>query len=328
MEGSKKSVMKYMGIMIIYILPSALGIFSQEVTVLFPIFSLPFALYCMRNKLTIAMHSIFHVSISIVIYLLMENLYSVLIYGVGVVIPTYVILFLYKKQLPLPNMMMYTGLSLAAVVFVYFMIMKLVGIDFEIQFSSALDEVNRTFISTMDQTLQMNVIEGVNSSELQQAAIQMKAVVASGIETLKALYAAIIVFHMVIASSITVMLLNVIARRKNNNLPSLREILEFRLSKVAVLLLMACMLFSDFNTSMEGAVLVLELNVMWFLMSLLQVAGTLGLIGLVSRTSAKRPVKVFGYTAIIILFIISPYIVMFFGCLDALFNYRRVKIVV
>lgn len=328
MEASKKSVMKFIGMMIIYILLSALGIFSQEVTVLFPIFSLPFALYCMRNKLTTTMHSVFHVTIGIVIYLLMGNLYSVLIYTVGVVVPTYIILFLYKQELSLPNIMIYTGLGLAAAVFGYFTIMKLVGIDFEMQFSAALDEMNRTFTNTMDQVLQMNLIEGSNTSELQQAAIQMKEVVASGIEALKALYAAIVVFHMVIVSSITVMLLNTIARRKNKELPPLREVLEFRVSKVAVLLLMACMLFSDLNTSMQGAILVLELNIMWFLMNLLQIAGTLGLIGLVSRTSAKVPIKVLGYLAIIILFMVSPYVVMFFGCLDALFNYRKVKIVV
>ena len=328
MEAGKKSVVKFIGMMIIYILLTALGIFSQEVTVLFPIFSLPFALYCMRNELTTAMHGIFHVTISIVIYLLMGNLYCILIYGVGVVIPTYMILYLYKQELALPNMMMYTGLGLAAVVFVYFAIMKLVGVDFEIQFSAALDEVNQTFTNTMDQALQMNLTAGVSTSELQQAAMQMKEVVTSGIEALKALYAAIIVFHMVIASSITVMLLNAMARRKDKTLPRLREILEFRVSKAAVFLLMACMLLLDLNLNSQASILILELNIMWFLMNLLQIAGTLGLIGLVSHSSARFSIKILGYLAIIILFMVSPYIVMFFGCLDALFNYRKVKIVV
>ena len=328
MEAGKKSVMKFIGMMIIYILLSALGIFSQEVTVLFPIFSLPFALYCMRNELTTAMHIIFHVTISVVIYLLMGNLYCILIYWVGAVIPTYIILYLYKKELPLPNIMMYTGLGLAIVVFVYFTIMKLVGVDFEVQFSAALDEMNRTFINTIDQALQMSLSAGTSTSDLQQAVSQMKEVITSGIEALKVLFAAIIVFHMVITSSITVMLFNAIARRKDKTLPYLREILEFRVSKVAVFLLMVCMLFSDFNLNVQGSILVLELNIMWFLMNLLQIAGTLGLIALVSRASLKSYIKILGYLGIIILFMVSPYVVMFFGCLDALFNYRKVKIVV
>jgi len=328
MESSKKNVMKLIGIMIIYILLSTLGIFGQETTVLFPIFSLPFALYCMRNKLTISMHIMFHIVISAVIYLLMGNPYCILIYIVGVVIPTYLILFLYKQEFSLPNIMMYTGLGLAAVVFSYFAVMKWAGNDFEVQFARALDEVNRTFATTMDSALQMSISVGTSTPELQEAVTQVKLTIASSVETLKALYAAIIVFQMVIASSVTVIIFNAMARRKNKTLPRLREVLEFRVSKVAVLLLMACILFSDLNTNMQSSVLVLELNIIWFLMNLLQIAGTLGLIALLGRTSVSTPIKVIGYIAIVILLMSSPYIVMFFGCLDAIFNYRKVKIVV
>ncbi|MBU3805098.1 MAG: YybS family protein [Candidatus Cellulosilyticum pullistercoris] len=328
MEASKKNVTKFIGIMICYILLSALGIFSQEATVLFPIFSLPFALYCMRNKLTINMHLIFHIVVSTVIYLLTGSPYCILIYIVGVMIPSYVILFLYKQRLSLPNIMMYTGLGLAAVVFGYFAIMKAVGSDFEAQFAAALDEVSRTFASTMDSALQFSISAGTSTPDLQQAVTQMKMAVASGVEALKVLYAAIIVFQMVIASSVTVIIFNAIARRKDKTLPRLREILEFRVSKVAVLLLMGCMLVSDFSTNMQGPILVLGLNIMWFLMNLLQITGTLGLIALLRNTSVSTPIKVLGYIVIVILFMFSPYIVMFFGCLDAIFNYRKVKIVV
>ena len=329
MEESKKNVMKFIGIMLIYILLSALGIFSQQVAVLFPIFSLPFALYCMRNKLSINMHIIFHVTVSLVIYLLMGSPYCILIYIVGVVIPTYIILFLYKQELSLPNIMMYSGLGLAAVVFAYFTIMKLGGNDFEVQFATALDEMNRTFANTMDQALQMSLSTGTSTPELQEAVTQVKLLIASSTEALKALYGGIIVLQMVMASSVTVILFNAIARRKDKSLPQLREILEFRISKVAVLLLVACMLLSDINTNMQSSsIMVLELNIMWFLMNLLQIAGTLSLIALLSRTSVGTPIKIIGYIAIVILFMSSPYIVMFFGCLDAIFNYRKVKIVV
>lgn len=328
MEESKKNVMKFIGVMIIYILLSALGIFGQVATVLFPVFSLPFALYCMRNNLSSTRHIIFHVVISIVIYLLMGSPYCILIYLVGVMVPTYMILFLYKQELSLPNIMMYTGLGLAAVVFGYFAIMKTVGIDFEVQFAATLDEINRAFAMAMDSALQMSESVGTSTPELQQTVIQVKEAISSNLEMLKIFYPAIIVSQIVIASSITIMIFNAIARRKDESLPPTKEILEFRVSKIAVLLLMLCMLFSDFNMNMQGVILILVLNIMSFLMNLLQIAGTLGLIGLIARTSVSTPIKVVGYIAIVILFMFSPYIVMFFGCLDAIFNYRRVKIVV
>lgn len=328
MEQNKKGVIKFSVLILVYILLSALGVFGQMESVLFPIFALPFALFCLKNKVTANMHVIFHLAVSAAIYLMMGSLYCLLVYGVSVVVPAYIILYLYKQKLSLPNMMMYMGLGLSVVVFVFFALMKSVGIDFEIQFAAVLDEINHTFAAAMDQALQINSGMGVSLTDLQEMSVQIKQMIAAGIEALKVFYPAIIVSQVVIASAVTMMILNSIARRKDSSLPSTREVLEFRVSKTAVLLLVVCMMISDFNVQVETSVLVLILNVMCFLMNLLQVAGILAVIALISRTSIKGFVKFIGYIAVISLFLFSPYIVMFFGCLDAIFNYRKVKIVV
>ena len=124
MEEDKKNVIKFIGIMIIYILLSALGIFGQMGMVLFPIIAIPFALYCMRNKITMQFHIIFHVVVSLSIYLMMHNVLGILIYIISVVVPTYIILYLYKQELALPNLIMYGGLVLSGIAFVYFAVMK------------------------------------------------------------------------------------------------------------------------------------------------------------------------------------------------------------
>lgn len=328
MEEDKKNVIKLIGLMIIYILLSALGIFGQVGAVLFPIVALPFALYCMKHKLEVQMHILFHVVISIAIYLMMHSVLGILIYLISVVIPVYVILFLYKQELALPNIMMYGGLILSVFVFVYFMFMKSLGLDFEAQFMSGLDLINHDFSTRLESVIQMGGVSGMNTAELQAAVNQMKETISMSLEVLKSFYAAIIVSQVVMCFALTVLIANAIARRSNKKLPCTRQLLEFRVSKVAVLLVVLSMAASDLNTTSSGTTLVLALNLMSFLANLFEIAGMLSLIALLKRTSINRGIKILGYIGIVLLFIISPYLLMFFGCLDAIFNYRKVSIVI
>lgn len=328
MEKNKKNVIKLSGIMLIYILLSALGLFGQIGAILFPIIALPFTLFCMQNKVAKELHILFHVVVSIAIYLMVNSVLGILIYIVSVIIPTYIILFLYKQELALPNIIMYGGLILAAIVFVYFSIMKGLGFDFEAQFGVGLDRITTEFSATLDNMVSMGVPSGMNMAELQTSMNQMKEMVSVSIEMLKTLYAAIIVSQTAICFSITVIITNAIARRRMPNLPHTREILNFRVSKVAVLLLVLSMLLTDMNTSVSTEVLVFAYNLMSFLASLFEIVGMLSLIELLRRTSIHSGIKLLGYVGIVILFMTSPYLLMFFGCLDALFNYRKVSIVV
>lgn len=328
MEQDKKNVIKLIGIMVIYILLSALGCFGQVGIVLFPIIALPFTLFCIRNKVAKELHILFHVIVSIAVYLMVHSVIGILIYMVSIVIPTYIILFLYKQEIPLPNIIMYGGLILAIIVFIYFAIMKGLGLDFEVQFGSSLDQITTEFGATLDSVVNMNAANGANMAEMQAAVSQMKEMMSTTIEMIKTLYATIVVSQTVICFGITVIITNVIARHKVPNLPSTKQILGFRVSKVAVLLLVLSMLVTDMNASTSGVILVLAYNLMSFLASLFEIVGMLSLMELLRRTSINSGVKILGYVGIVILFITSPYLLMFYGCLDALFNYRKVSIVV
>ena len=328
MEQDKKNVIKFIGLMIIYILLSALGIFGLMETVLFPIIAVPFALYCVKNKIDKSWHIIFHVIVSIAIYLMMHSILGILIYLVSVVIPVYIILFLYKQEMPLPNIMMYGGLILAGIVFVYFSVMKGIGFDFEVQFGASLDALNSDFAVTLDSIVRMGDTSGVSSVELEAGIAELKNYIGMNIEALKTFYAAIVVSQVVMSFSATVLIVNAIARRRNKTLPRTGQILEFRVSKMAVLLLVLSMLIKDLNIGSAGAIQVLTLNLMIFLISLLQIAGMLSLIALLRRTSVSQGIKVLGYIGVILLFTMLPGLLMFYGCLDAIFNYRKVSIVV
>lgn len=328
MEQDKKNVINLIVTMIIYILLSTLGVFNSVGSVLFPILALPFAFYCIRNKTIISFHIIFHIIISIAVYIATHSIAGIAIYMISAVIPAYIILFLYRCEIALPNMMMYGGLSLAGVIFVFFAVMKQLGMDFEVMFGKALDQANNEFIVTLDSMAKISAASGKNMVDLQASITQIKDNLNMTIDMIKAFYAAIIVTQIVICFAIMLIIVNAMIKRKISGIPTMGQLLEFRVSKVAVLLLVGCMLLADINGDSSGALLVYALNLMCFLANLLEIAGALGLIALLRRTSINQGFKVLGYIGIVILFMISPYMLMFFGCLDAIFNYRKVTIVV
>lgn len=331
MEQDKKNVIKLIAVMIIYILLSALGVFNAVGSVLFPILALPFAYYCVRNKMTVLFHIGFHVIISMVIYGITQNIVCILIYFVSVVIPAYIILVLYQQKMALPNRIMYGGLGLAGVIFVFFTVIKYLGMDFEAQFGAALDEMNHELVTTLESVTKLASTAGqsvASVAELEHSIALMKETLSMSVDTFKAFYAAIIVTQIVICFAVMLIIVNALLRRKMSDIPGIGQLLEFRISKVAVLLLVACMLMVDLEGESSGTMLILALNLMSFLANLLEVAGVFGLIALLKRTSINQGLKVLGYIGIALIFIISPYILMFFGCLDAIFNYRKVSIVV
>lgn len=324
MEQDKKNVIKLIGIMIIYILLSALGTFSQIEIVLLPIVAVPFALYCMRNKVTLQLQVILHVAVSMVVYLMTHSLIGVLIYVVSVVIPAYIILVLYKRELPLPNIIMNGGLILATVVFCFLALVKQLGFDYEAQYCTTLDLLASELKSMFETVDQLGV--GVNAN-MQITPAQMCQSVDTIILVLKKFYGTIIVSQVMMVFAISVFLINIIARRKNKTLPSTKQILEYRISKVAVLLLVICMVVTDVNSTSDTLTL-LALNIIAFLASLFQIAGILSLIALLKCYAKKTGLRILGYMGVVALFMIWPDALLFYGCLDAIFNYRKVEIVV
>lgn len=325
MEQDKKNVIKLIGIMIIYILLSALGIFSQIEIVLLPIVAVPYTLFCMRNKVNIQLQVLFHAVVGICIYLISQSLIGVLIYLVSVVIPAYIILVLYNRELPLPNIIMNGGIILSVVVFGFLFLMKQVGLDYERQYGAALDLIHNEFVSII--TSLGDIERAPYGASAQMSTQQITQAIDNIILVLKKFYGTIIVSQVTMSFSISVLIINLIARRKNKNLPSTKQILEYRISKFGVLLLLICMLISDFYNGSE-VVITLALNIIAFLASIIQIAGFLSLIALLKRFCKKSWLRILGYIGVVMLFMLWPELLMFYGCLDALFNYRKVSIVV
>ncbi len=328
MNSNPKHIVKLVSLILLYIALGVLGVYHISSLVLFPVLALPFAVFCSKDKISINEHIFIQFIMGIGIYAVTGTWISVGVYLISICVPTYVILFFYKKELPLPNIIMYATLCLSVVVFVFLSIMKGLGNDLHAQFSEYLSEMKNIPIETIQGWLTTQTATvAMSSSEISQMSFDMKEFITNMVEMLSIFWSSLILIQVLFSTSFLIIVLNCIIRRKNKKFPSAKELLNFKLSKVAVLILFIALLAIDVNGSNE-AMTILGANVMFFLMTLFQIAGLLGLIGILSKAVIGKSLKILAYVLVVILFSTVPYVIMSFGCLDAIFNYRKVEIVV
>ncbi len=327
MDTNIKGLISRVCLMALYIALSALGLYYAIGLVLFPIIAIPCMIYFINNKIDIKQHLLFQMIVNIGIYLITGNFICVLVYLVSVCIPTYIILYFYKEEFPLPNIIMYSTICLAIVVLGFFIVMKALGIDFEAEYIYVLNHIKEVSTANIESILTMQNPH-LTPSNITELSIEMKQFIKSVINLMQSVYSALIILQLLLAVGLSVIIGNTFLRRKNRGLPSLTELLEFRLSKVSLLVLFISMtgLVSVSNENSGWAIL--SLNIVFFLMTLFQIIGVLALVGLLTKTRISKGIKVIGYITVVLLASLLPNLVMVLGCLDTLFNYRKAKIVV
>ncbi len=327
MDTNVKGLVSRVCLMTLYISLSVLGLYYAIGLVLFPIIAIPCIIYFINNKIDRKQHLLFQMIVSIGIYLITGNFICILIYLVSVCIPTYIILYFYKEKFPLPNIIMYSTICLAIVVLVFFMVMKALGIDFEAEYIYILNDIKEVSTANIEKILTIQNPH-LTSSNIAELSIEMKQLIKSVISAMQSLYSALIILQLLLAVGISVIIGNVFLRRKNKGLPSLRELINFKLSKVSLLILFISMMGLVSLSNENSSWAIVSLNIVFFLMTLFQIIGTLALIGLLAKSGISKGIKVTGYITVILLASISPDLVIVFGCVDTLFNYRKAKIVV
>lgn len=327
MNLNAKSIGSMLWLAALYIGLGMAGLYHAIGIVLFPIIAVPAIVCFIKNTFNKEQHIILHMIISIGVYLITGNLICILIYLLSVCIPSYVIMYFYKEEFPLPNIIMYVTLSLATVVFAFFMLMKYFGIDFESHYIDILENIKHICLENIQEWL---TIQNTNlaSSNLAALSLEMKQAINSVIGIMEAVYSALIILQLLIASSITIIVVNIIIGYNNKKIPSLKQLLSFRLSRISVLILFISTITISLNGDAAIKWGILSLNITFFLVTLFQMVGVLALIAIISKADINRGIKIIGIVTVVILLLISPYLMMFFGCLDTVFNYRKVKIVV
>lgn len=322
MKQSSKSMIVFLGLMLIYILLASLGIYHTAGIMLFPILSIPLAIGLIKNQLTRGLDFLFNITIIIGIYLLTSSIESVLIYIISICVPAYAAALFYKRETPLPNMIMYVSIIVVGTIFIYLGFMKSRGIDYEAQFILLIDEIKLIYFNLLETITRADATQNILEQSI------MKEFITVVTDTIKKVYPALILTAGVICTSIQVILLNILLRSKGMKVRSLKQLFNFKLSKIAVLILFIAMMVPLLSNDVNDIIAIVSLNVLFFLQNLMQVMGIISIIVLLRRSKAHNAFKVLGYIVLFILLIMPTNILMMFGCFDTLFNYRKAQIIV
>lgn len=329
MEQGKTNIPKLILMLIVYTVLAILGFFTRIEGVLFPVFALPVALYVVNEKPEFIVQAVFHAVILGINFVVSDySVIPLIIYCVSVIIPAMIITYVYEQELALPNFIMYVAVALCILNFAYFSVLKLFGIDFEQIYIECINESQNLIGSFSKDFIAIAKANKTATSEQINTWLQAEELYKNALEMMKSFYAYLIITISISVSALLVLIYNAILRRKNKGLPSIKQLLEFRLSKIAVIIFVIAMMSVSGMAADQTAAQIFGLNLMQVFIWLFRIAGGLGLLGLISRSAMKDGLKVVGYVGVLFAFGIFPYVLMIFGCLDAFFNYRKIDIVV
>ncbi|MEG0501511.1 MAG: DUF2232 domain-containing protein [Cellulosilyticaceae bacterium] len=317
MNYNAKDIMKMTVIAIVYVILGVMGIYSNSLIFLLPLLVAPMTLYLMSDSINIRRDLILNVLIGILIYIFSGSLPEVILYTLNVIIPAYIVTTLYRKNLQVPQIVMYTSTAIAGILCIYIVGLRYLGIDYVQQYFDLLN---------MYQSVQSEVFRTLGIASEQKE--MLKQLIEAQVSILRIVYPALVFIIIIWLIVIQVSVVTLIGKVKKWHLPSLRQLAQFKFSKITVILFVIAFILVQGTGMGDSDFSILGWNLYFLINSLYQFVGLISLVVLIKRSKGNKIVKVAGVIITFILVYLSPSMLMMFGLLDTMFNYRKVKNVV
>ncbi|MHC1749043.1 MAG: DUF2232 domain-containing protein [Cellulosilyticaceae bacterium] len=322
MKYDKKNIIKDTIVILLYVILGVLGVYSGTIFILFPILAIPMTIWIMSNEINLPRDIMVNIIIVCFIYIITGRIEEPLLYLINVMIPSYIMGIMYKKKATVPNILMYTAVGTMGCLFVYVLAMSYRGIDYVGSYMQVLQQYKEIQLNAIESFIQVNTPEGAEQLKL------VKSVIEVYIRTLEYVYPAIFMLMGILLTIIQLAVVTMIGKLKKWDMPSLKQLVQFKLSKVALLVLLLAMIISQAGENIGNNGIMLALNVSILFQNLFQLLGIITLIVMIRRSKANSFIKIFSVIISIILFYMMPSFMMLIGCFDCLFNYRKVQITV
>ncbi|MGL6175289.1 MAG: DUF2232 domain-containing protein [Cellulosilyticaceae bacterium] len=320
MNDNIKDFVKIGLLVFIYVTLGIIGVYSTPVILLLPLLTVPMSLFLMSNQLKTSKGIKINIFIAFSIFLLSGNLIEVIFYILNVTAPAYIVAKLYKEKIAIPQLILYTTTAIAAILCTSIIALQYFGVDY----ISYYNELLETY-----QTMQLQVFNTVSQYGLNTNQIELlEELIQTQIEVLKVVYPAIFFVLILWGVVLQVAIITLVGKMKKWTLPSLKQLLDFKLSKVSALLFISSFLLIQGAGIRESMASMLGWNLFFLISSLYQFIGVISIIMLLKRARFNKMVKVLASIMTFILIYSSPSMLMIFGLLDTMFNYRKVKNVV
>ncbi len=323
MKQDAKGSLMLCVLLAIYIVISKLGVYSIGNMLLLPIVAIPLTLYMIKYNLELGTHVLYNMATLLAIYALTGQIESSLIYLISIAVPVYAVSYFYRKKYPLPNIIVYSGIISGIAFLLYYGVMKGMGVNYELQYMNYTEHIKTAIVPAVVSRLMTT--SGIVDKRFE---VQITQLLIGNLDLMKQLFAAVSIINAFICSIIQVLIIHLILRLRDKTLPGLGQLLEFRISRVLLGILAGAIFLMTVTTDALSGTMILGVNVVVIIYMLLMLVGLLSVIGIIKKSSINKGVKIITgiFLGSIILF--SPTLLILFGFLDTMFNFRKVTIVV
>ena len=234
--------------------------------------------------------------------------------------PSMVFGTLYIKEVGIPRIIVTTTLIIFLNQIVFLTFSKLLGVDYLELYFSSLDAVqdiwNAYFINSGLQNLVPDAekVSALYAQNIGRIILQAKRT-----------YPATLFTTSLMGSTIHLLVIQLIARIRYWERPAMKEMLNIALSPVAVWVLIGLWVtYSQMgNTDTHMTFAVESMLVVLFI--LFQIVGLISIIAMTMKLGGKKIMRIILIIISIFWLIFNPTLLVIIGCMDSLFNFRKVN---
>lgn len=323
MEYRTKEKIYLIGILVGYILLGISGIYSTTLIFLFPILAAPLTLYLLRYRGRTSKCILLHLIIVLGIMLLTANMLEAIVYLIAVAVPSHIFEMLYRRRIPVPQIVMYVGVGTIGAFFLYVSVMKYMGVDYIQYYMTALDEYKELQLQLINELSKM-------TSDLreQEGLTMFKDLIHAQVLVMETIYPAMFLLIGIFLGIVHMVIITIIGRIKRWQMQSLKQMGQFTFSKNMGILLIIAIIVSQVGIGEKEQLLLLGINLFFFISSLLEVLGLLVLCVLIKRNKWSMGIKSILILGLFTIMTAFPQAFMIIGLADTFFNFRKINIIV
>lgn len=321
---SVKDWIKLVLLVVFYISLGVFNIYNNTLIFLFPIIAIPLTIFLMGNKKNVIKENIIHIAILVGIFLLSGDYKQSLLYILGIVVPAYLVISLYRKKFSIPKIIMVVGVVMGAILVGYTVFAKYMGIDYIQIYLNAIDQYQDIQMKLFNELLAQSSVSGLTEVDFNL----LKDIIQTQVLVFKMVYPALFMLLCLFLSLLYIALITFIGNLKGWRLPTLKQLMYFRFSKVAALLIVVGVLAMQLDTTTKGIWSMTGINLYFLFSSLFQLVGIVAVVMLIRKSKLSGSVKVLGIIASIMIFYSMPLAMTVVGLGDSLFNFRKVENIV
>ena len=305
-----------------YILTGYAGSYDVGMVLMWPIFAIPMSLFLIKTGQK-EVGALVGVVLSVVVSFISTGTFHPIIVAVFllfILAPAFVFGILYHEKVMIPQIVIATTVVYFAGLIVFITFAKFLGIDYLETYFAVLDTTQDIWSQYLsDVEVQKLLPQGENVMELY---IQLMA---NTILVAKRTYPATLFTISLATAAIHLLIVQLIARVRSWERPVMREILNVGLSPAAAWVLIILWISMAQMGNIDTIWTFATESMVSILFILFQVIGLITIMVMIMKMGATKIIRVMLSIISILWLIFNPTLLVVIGCMDSIFNFRKVK---